>query len=145
MNVCTLVGRLCKEPELSYTPNGKAVCKFSLAVDNPFRKDSDGKRTADFFNVVIWGDRAENASKWLLKGKRAAVSGRIEVRQYQDKDGNKRTAVDLVANDWEPLNDKQDSSGEPRQESRPAARQEVRRESPPVRDRQPEVEDDLPF
>lgn len=98
MNSVHLVGRLTKDPEITYTQNGKAVAKFGLAVDNPFKKDENGNRGTDFFNVSAWGNEAENAGKYLTKGQRAGVEGRIEVRQYTDREGQRRTSVDVVAN-----------------------------------------------
>lgn len=100
MNNCSFVGRLTRDPELRTTQAGKQICTFAIAVDNPFKKNDRGEKGADFFNVTVWGDRADAASRYLVKGQLVTISGRIEVRQYEDRDGNKRTSVDVVANDW---------------------------------------------
>ena len=93
LNKCVFIGRLTRDPELKYLPgSGKAVSKFSIAV-NRFGKSDE----ADFIPVTVWEKQAENAAKYLRKGSKAAVDGRLQVRQYDDKDGNKRTAFEVVA------------------------------------------------
>lgn len=107
MNRAFLVGRLVRDPELKFTPGGEAVTSFTLAIDRNF-KNKDGKYDADFINIVVWGKRAENCANYLAKGKQAAVSGRIQTRNYEDKDGRKVYVTEIVADDVQFI-DKKDS------------------------------------
>lgn len=91
LNNVVLIGRLARDPELRYTQGGKAVCNFTIAV-NRFGGD-----TADFIPVVVWEKQAENISKYLSKGSLAAVEGRLQVRTYDDKEGTRRYATEVVA------------------------------------------------
>jgi single-strand DNA-binding protein len=114
LNRIVLIGRLTKDPELRYTPNGKAVASFTLAVDRPF-KNQRGEREADFINVVVWGSQGENSANYLAKGKLAAVDGRLQIRSYDDKDGQRRWITEVVADSVRFLSPKgsQDNSFEP--------------------------------
>ena len=97
MNSVTLIGRLTKEPELKYIPStGTAVTRFSIAVDRPFAK-KDAEVTADFFNIVVWGKIAETCANYLKKGRLVALKGRLQNNNYTDKDGTKRYAVEIIA------------------------------------------------
>lgn len=87
MNSVNLVGRLARDPDLRYTPNGTAVCSFVLAVRNPFRLDEDGNATADFINCVAWQKIAELFAEGHRKGDLVAVSGRIQTRNYENDEG----------------------------------------------------------
>lgn len=109
LNVVVLIGRLTRDPELRFTPNGKAVCQFTLAVDRPFA-GADGSREADFINIVVWNKAAESSAQYLAKGKLAAVEGRLQIRSYDDKDGNRRYATEVVANNVRFLSPKNDGS-----------------------------------
>ena len=111
MNKVFLIGNLTRDPELSQLPSGVSVCKFGLAVNRNFT-NSSGEREADFFNITAWRGLGENCAKYLSKGRKVSVVGNIQVRNYEDKDGNKRTAVDIVAEDIEFLsrNDDGDAS-----------------------------------
>ena len=89
MNKAILVGRLTKDPELKMTENTKReVCQFTIAVNRPYTNE-DGERKADFINCVVWDKLAENLSKYQKKGNQVAVEGRIQTRNYDDKDGKK--------------------------------------------------------
>ncbi|MEE1371635.1 MAG: single-stranded DNA-binding protein [Bacilli bacterium] len=89
MNKAILVGRLTKDPELKMTENTKReVCQFTIAVNRPYTND-DGERKADFINCVVWDKLAENLAKYQHKGNQIAVEGRIQTRNYDDKDGKK--------------------------------------------------------
>jgi single-strand DNA-binding protein len=92
MNQVVLIGRLCQDPSLRYSSAGTAVTNFTLAVDR-YKKGE-----ADFINIVAWKAQAENCAKYLAKGSQVAVEGRIQTRKYQDRDGNNRTAFEVVAN-----------------------------------------------
>ena len=96
MNRAILIGRLTKDPELKYTPNGVAVAKFTLAVDRPFVKQG-GTRETDFIDIVVWQKQAENCAKYLGKGRLIAVEGRLQIRSYDAQDGTKRKAAEVVA------------------------------------------------
>ena len=95
MNKIILIGRLTKDPDLRYTPNGAAVCSFTLAVDRPFTQG--GERQADFINIVVWNKAAENCAKYLAKGRQAAVDGRLQIRSYDGNDGQRRWVTEVVA------------------------------------------------
>lgn len=96
LNHTTLMGRLTREPELKHTTSGIPVTSFTLAVDRPKSKDADSAAT-DFIDIVAWRGTAEFVTKWFRKGQLVAVEGRIQVRNYEDKAGNKRKAVEIVA------------------------------------------------
>jgi len=96
LNSVILIGRLVRDPDMRYTANGKGVCGFTLAVDRPFT-NQDGEREADFLDVVTWGKLAETCANHLSKGRLVAVSGRIQARTWQDQKGNRRKAVEVVA------------------------------------------------
>lgn len=105
MNKCILVGNLTRDPEVSTIPSGVSVCKFSIAVQRTFT-NANGEREADFLNIVAWRGLADNCGKYLTKGSKVAVSGSIQTRSYDDKDGNKRYATDIIADDVEFLTPK---------------------------------------
>lgn len=98
LNRCMLIGNLTRDPELKYTPQGTAVCKFGLAVGRKFKgQDGQMQEQTTFFNIVVWGKSAENVSKYLAKGRPVFIEGRIDIRDYEDKEGNKRKATEIVA------------------------------------------------
>jgi len=103
MNKVIIVGRLTRDPEVRYTQTGKAVASFSVAVDSGF---GDNKR-ADFIPVVVWDKLAEVCGNNLTKGRRVLVEGRLQIRDYQDKDGQKRRAAEVIAQNIEFLDTKQ--------------------------------------
>ena len=96
LNKVILIGRLTKDPELRHTQNGHAVANFDLAVDRPFT-GQDGEKETDFIRINVWRKQAENAANYLQKGSMAAVEGRLQIRSYQDKEGIKRKAAEVVA------------------------------------------------
>ena len=109
LNRIVLIGRLTKDPELRYTPNGVAVASFSLAVDRS-RKNAQGEKETDFFDVVAWRQLGELCANYLSKGKLAAVDGELHIRTYDGQDGQKRKAVEVVADNVRFLSPK-DSNG----------------------------------
>ena len=111
MNKVMLIGNLTKDPEPGTTANGIAYCKMSIAVNRDFA-DASGERQADFFNIMSWRGLAENCKKYLSKGKKIAVSGRVETRTYE-QDGVKKYATDIVADNIEFLTPKADQSASP--------------------------------
>ena len=96
LNRAILMGRLTRDPELRQTPNNVSVVTFTLAVDRNYQADKNNKQ-ADFINIVAWRHTAEFVSKYFTKGQLVAVEGSIQTRSYQDKDGNNRTAFEVVA------------------------------------------------
>jgi len=100
MNKIILMGRLTRDPEVRVTPSEKTVCTFTLAVDRQFANQS-GEREADFINIVVWGKAAELCGNSLAKGHRLLVEGRLQIRNYVAKDGNKRYVTEVIANSVE--------------------------------------------
>lgn len=104
MNNVVLIGRLSRDPELSFVPSsGLAVAKFNLAVDREMSKDkkqeaqAQGKQTADFINITVFGKQAENAANFLHKGSQCAISGRISIGSYTTQSGEKKYTTDVIA------------------------------------------------
>ena len=95
LNRVILIGRLTKDPDLRYTPAGVAVCTFTLAVDRPYQKD--GEREADFISIVVWRQLAEICANNLRKGRLTALEGRIQVRNYENKEGKRIYVTEVIA------------------------------------------------
>lgn len=108
LNKIMLIGNLGKDPVLSYTPAGKAIAKFSLAVSRKRRDTESGEQREEttWFNVVAWDRLAETCNTYLLKGSKVYIEGRINSRKYTDKDGIERTAWEVTATDMEMLTPK---------------------------------------
>ena len=100
MNKIQLVGNLAGDPELRQTSQGISVCTFRVALNRRIA-NANGEREADFIPVVAWRGLGENCAKYLTKGRKVAVSGTLQTRNYEDKQGNKRTAFEVVADDVE--------------------------------------------
>ena len=97
LNHIVLMGRLTRDPELRRTSSGIAVASFTLAVDRDFANSGTGERETDFIDIVAWRNTAEFVSKYFVKGRMAVVSGRLQIRNWNDKDGNKRRSAEIVA------------------------------------------------
>ena len=97
LNHITIMGRLTRDPELRRTGSGVAVASFTVAVDRDFGKNEAGEKETDFIDCVAWRQTGEFVSKYFTKGSMAVVSGRLQIRSYTDKDGNKRRAAEVVA------------------------------------------------
>ena len=97
LNVIAIMGRLVADPELRTTPAGVNVCKFRIACDRNFAKPGE-QRQADFIDVVAWRQQAEFVCRYFQKGSLVAINGRLQTNNYQDKNGNNRTAIEIVAN-----------------------------------------------
>lgn len=110
MNRVVLVGRLTKDPDLRYTPNGIPVATFTLAVNRPFSNQA-GDREADFINVVVWRKPAENAANFLKKGSLAGVDGRIQTRHYEGQDGKRVYVTEVQAESVQFLEPKNSGGG----------------------------------
>lgn len=131
MNKCILVGNLTKDPELTTTTNGVAVCRFSIAVSRRY-SNSEGERETDFLNIVVWRNLGENCHKFLKKGSKVGVVGNIQTRSYDATDGSKRYVTEIVAEEVEFLSTRnQDES--------------VKSSSDEVAKLQPIDDDGLPF
>ena len=110
MNKVILIGRLTRDPELRYTSSNVATCTFSLAVDRNFT-NQNGDREADFINIVVWRKQAENCKNYLTKGSQVAIEGRIQTRNYDDKDGKKVYVTEVVADNVQFLGGKGSNNG----------------------------------
>ena len=109
MNKIVILGRLTKDVDVRYTPSQKVVCSFTLAVDRPFL-NQEGKREADFIPVVVWGKVAELCGNSLAKGHRILVEGRLQIRSYDGKDGNRHWVTEVIANSVEFIERKAEGS-----------------------------------
>ena len=101
-NSVTLIGNLTRDPELRYTTGGRGVASFGLAVNRRYMQNNEWQEQTSFFNVVCWGELGENASATLTKGARAIVTGRLEQRSWETQDGDKRSVVEVVADEVGP-------------------------------------------
>ena len=97
LNEIILMGRLTRDPELRYTASNTPVASFSLAVDRDFKPKEGGEKETDFIDCVAWRQTGEFVSKYFQKGSMAAVKGRLQIRDWQDKEGNKRRSAEVVA------------------------------------------------
>lgn len=126
MNKLFLIGNLTKDPEISQTQNGLTICKFTIAVNRQYQ--TNGEKITDFFSITVWRTLADNCGKYLKKGSKVAVTAQLQNHSYEDRDGNKRSRNDIIAEAVEFLssvkNDAQD------------------RQEPPVLE---EIDEDLPF
>ena len=121
LNCAVIMGRLVADPELRTTPNGISVTSFCVAVDRSFVKAGE-ERKADFINVVAWRQTADFVTRYFHKGSMRAVQGSIQTRSYEDKNGNKRTAVEIVADNVSFCGSKSEQGGVNRYEAQqPAA------------------------
>jgi single-strand DNA-binding protein len=109
MNKVFLIGNLTRDPESRETPSGVTMCRFAIAVQRPY-SSQDGERQTDFFECTAWRGLGETIARYTKKGNKVAVSGSIQLRNYEDNQGVKRTAVDIIVQDCEFLTPK--SNGE---------------------------------
>lgn len=98
LNHITVMGRLVRDPEMRHTQSGTAVCSFSIACDRDIVSKQSGERETDFFDITAWRSTAEFVSKYFAKGRMIVVDGRLQIREWTDKDGNKRKSAEIVAN-----------------------------------------------
>ncbi len=110
LNVIAIMGRLVADPQLRQTQQGTSVASFRIACDRN-RADQNGQRQADFFDVVAWRGTAEFVCKYFQKGSMIAIDGQLQSRQYQDKNGNNRTAIEIIANNVNFTGSKSSSGG----------------------------------
>lgn len=146
VNRVILVGRLGKDPEMRYTSGGSPVTHFSLATDESW-KDQNGERQkrTEWHNIVVWNKLAETCNQFLSKGKMVYIEGRIQTREWDDKDGNKRRTTEIVASDMRMLERKGD--GAPMGESAGEQRSGEQRPAPAAaKPMEPGItDDDIPF
>jgi single-strand DNA-binding protein len=148
LNKCMIIGNLGRDPEMRYTPSGQAVTQFTVAVNRNY-KDAQGERQeeTEWFRIVSWGQQAEFAAEYLRKGNKVYIEGRLQTRQWEGQDGQKRYTTELVANTIQTLERRpRDDAGDP------GATEPPRRPRPaPSAERQPDAPadaenfDDLPF
>jgi single-strand DNA-binding protein len=101
-NSITLVGNLTRDPELRFTTGGRGVASFGIAVSRRYQVNGEWQEQTSYFNIVAWGQLGENAASTLTKGMRVVVSGRLEQREYQNREGEKRTAIEINADEIGP-------------------------------------------
>ncbi|WP_270736407.1 single-stranded DNA-binding protein [Streptococcus anginosus] len=128
INNVVLVGRLTRDAELRYTPQNQAVATFNLAVNRNFKNQS-GEREADFINIVIWRQQAENLANWTKKGSLIGITGRIQTRNYENQQGQRVYVTEVVADSFQILEKRDNSANQSSMDS----------QMPPFSD------DDLPF
>lgn len=115
LNKCILMGRLVADPELRRTQTDLSVTSFTIAVERDFKDRASGEKQTDFIDCVAWRQTAEFISKWFTKGMLVAVSGRLQTRMWEDKQGQKRKSVEVQVDDAYFAEGKKDSSNSPRQ------------------------------
>ncbi len=113
LNHIVIMGRLTRDPELRRTGSGVAVASFSVAVDRDFGRNENGEKETDFIDCVAWRNTAEFVSKYATKGRMVVVSGRLQIRSWTDKDGNKRRSAEVVADNCYFGESKRSSEGNP--------------------------------
>ena len=146
LNKCMIIGNLGRDPEMRYTPSGQAVTQFTVAVNRNY-KDAQGERQeeTEWFRVVAWGQQAEFAAEYLRKGGKVYVEGRLQTRQWEGQDGQKRYTTELVANTIQNLERRpRDDMGEPAGVGADAARRPGP-QAPGGQPAQTDDYDDLPF
>jgi len=112
LNKVMVIGHLGKDPEMRYTPSGRPVTTYSVAVSRSWNT-ADGERRSEteWFNIVAWGNLAEICKQYLHKGQQVYIEGRLQTRRWEDKEGQKHTSVEVVANEMMMLGDRRDNKG----------------------------------
>ena len=145
LNVVVIIGRMVKDPELKTTNSGKSVCSFRIANDSGY-KDASGQSQTNWLDVTAWGKTAEFVCKYFPKGALIAIDGRLQTRQYQDKNGQNRTAVEIVAQNVSFCGSKESTSLTPQNAAqRPAAHLQLSQGEPDADYALIEDDGDLPF
>ena len=130
LNHIVLMGRLTRDPELRYTNSNVPVASFTVAVDRDYGRSENGERQTDFINVAAWRQTGEFVSKYFSKGSMIVVSGRLQIREYTDRDGNRRNAAEVVAdNVYFGESRRRDDSEAPRSDSYSAPARSAPQES----------------
>lgn len=111
LNKVMIIGRLGRDPEMRYTPSGRPVTTFSVATSRSWSTvDGERHQETEWFNVVAWGNLAEICKQYLAKGQQVYIEGRLQTRKWEDKEGNKHSSVEVVANEMMMLGDRRESS-----------------------------------
>ena len=121
LNHITIMGRFVRDPELRRTGSGIAVASFTLAVDRDFKSSNGGDKEVDFIDCVAWRQAGEFVSKYFTRGRMAVVSGRLQIRSWTDKDGNKRRTAEVVADSVYFADSKSENAASGTQQSAPAS------------------------
>lgn len=162
LNRAQLIGNLTRDPELRYTPNGKAVCSFGIATNRNWTTESGEKREeADFHYIVAWGKLAELCSQFLVKGRKVFVEGRMQTRSWTGQDGQQKTRTEIVIDDMilvdskgsgagaaagEQVQKPVKAAGKPKKAQEEPSAEEAKEEAVPVGNKDEEVSpDDIPF
>jgi len=122
LNKVQIIGHLGRDPEMRYTPSGRPVTTFTVAVSRSWNT-ADGERhnETEWFNIVAWGNLAEICKQYLNKGQQVYIEGRLQTRRWDDKEGTKHTSVEVVANEMMMLGERRDHNNQPQQPSEAAA------------------------
>jgi single-strand DNA-binding protein len=148
VNKVILVGRLGRDPETRYTGAGQAVCNFSLATDESFKnRDGERQKRTEWHKIVVWAKQAEIAQQYLKKGSLIYLEGRIQSREWTDKEGQKRTSFEIVATNFRMLGSRADSMAAGARGAAPTGDSDAEAPAHPADDQAgPEVTDeDIPF
>lgn len=146
LNKVILIGRLGRDPETRYMPNGDAVCNFSVATDESW-KDKSGQRQTrtEWHAITLYRRMAEVAGQYLKKGSQVYIEGRIQSRKYTGKDGIERTAFEIIGSEMKMLDSKSSGGVEPHTPAPLPTPQPVKRQAPPQAVPQDEIDDSIPF
>jgi single-strand DNA-binding protein len=142
LNKVIIIGRLTRDPELSYIPSGTAVAKFSIACNRSYTINNEKKEETSFFNCIAWTKLGELVAQYSKKGNKICVDGRLQQRSWEDQNGNKKSAVEIIAENVQFLSPK-DSSGSDIQIDIPD--QNYSMSKPFETDNNPFSDDDIPF
>jgi single-strand DNA-binding protein len=118
LNKVMIIGHLGRDPEMRYTPSGRPVTTFTVAVSRSWNTADGERRTeTEWFNIVAWGNLAEICKQYLYKGQQVYIDGRLQTRRWEDKEGQKHTSVEVVANEMMMLGDRRESSNQAQESS----------------------------
>jgi len=136
------IGNLTRDPELKYTPAGVAVCNFAIACNEKY-KDREGtqQEKVEFINIVVWRGLAEVCGKYLVKGQQVYIMGKIQIRSYDDRDGNKKYITEIVADDMQMLS----RGGTQNETEQQQQAQNVAQQAQSILGQQQQTNDDIPF
>jgi len=120
LNKVMIIGHLGRDPEMRYTPSGRPVTTFTVATSRSWNTvDGERHTETEWFNVVAWGNLAEICKQYLTKGQQVYIEGRLQTRRWDDKEGNKHSSVEIVANEMMMLGDRRDSNHQPNEQETP--------------------------
>ena len=128
-NKIVIVGHLGRDPEIRYLPDGTAVCSFSVATSEKSKRGGETQDITTWFKINAWGKQGEACNQYLAKGSLAYIEGKLSLNEYTDKDGNKRTSLEVRANDVQFLDRKPQGDGRPADETEGALQHAMRKQS----------------